>query len=312
LTNAKLLMSEKAESTSYTFYYVDFCNMCGASADGHKIVGQRLNQSQGFHPKSKNGIAVSVMKCNVCNLIYANPQPIPNNSDDHEFIDVWAKEYFEYDENYFTDEITRAKNLLNFQDGMKALDIGAGIGKGLRSLKEAGFDAFGIEPSAAACKFAYEKIGIPPEKLHCKSIENADFAENTFDFVNFGAVLEHVYNPSESLKSALKWLKPNGIIFAEIPNSGYFITKLMNIYNKLNGTNFTSHISPMHPPFHHFEFGTKSFESFCEKNDCKIADSRILVCTTPFLPKVFVPIVDKYMSLTNTGMQISIFLQKNG
>ena len=285
--------------------------MCGSAAANHKIVGQRLNQSQGLRPKSKNGVTVSVMKCDVCELVYANPQPIPNDAEDHEFIDAWSADYFEYDADYFSKEIAIAKKLLDFKAGMKALDIGAGIGKGLRSLNEAGFDAFGIEPSANACRFAYQKIGIPPEKLHCKSIENAEFAENTFDFVNFGAVLEHVYDPSESLRSALKWLKPCGIIFAEIPNSGYFITKLMNFYNKLSWTNYTSHISPMHAPFHHFEFGVKSFENFCAKNECTIASRHISVCVTPFLPKIAVPFADKYMAVTETGMQISIFLQKN-
>ncbi len=303
-------MKDETKPISYTFCYKTACNMCGSSVDKHKLVGQRLNHSQGLKPKSRHGVSVSVMRCNVCHLVYANPQPIPNDAEDHDFLDVWSDDYFEYDENYMAVEIAQVKQLLNFKEGMKVLDIGAGIGKGMRSLINHGFDAFGIEPSANACKFAYEKIGVLPENLHCKTIEQADFPADTFDFVSFGAVLEHVYSPSESLQSALQWLKPGGIIFAEIPNSEYFITKLMNIYNKLNLTNYTSHISPMHAPFHHFEFTMKSFEIFCRKNNCQIAAGWINVCTTPFLPKIVVPFADKYMSATDSGMQISVFLQK--
>ena len=38
---------------------------------------------------------------------------------------------------------------MEIKPGMKALDVGAGIGKGILSLSHAGFDTYGFEPSTS-------------------------------------------------------------------------------------------------------------------------------------------------------------------
>src|SRR5688572_32985435 len=98
----------------YFFLEVTRCAMCGAPSAGHKIIGQRLNQSQGFRPRTKKGISVTVLKCTTCDLIYANPQPIPFDIQDHYGIppeDYWTPEYFQYDATYFKQEIDQLKKL---------------------------------------------------------------------------------------------------------------------------------------------------------------------------------------------------------
>jgi hypothetical protein len=67
----------------YYFNYVDTCNTCGSLPPRHKILGQRLNQSQGFDPESKVGVSISVMKCRDFGLIFSNPQPVPFDLQDH-------------------------------------------------------------------------------------------------------------------------------------------------------------------------------------------------------------------------------------
>jgi hypothetical protein len=57
--------------------------MCGADTSDHKILGQRLNRSQGMRPKRKRGISTTVMQCTTCSLIYSNPQPVPHDIQDH-------------------------------------------------------------------------------------------------------------------------------------------------------------------------------------------------------------------------------------
>ncbi|MBK8291298.1 MAG: hypothetical protein IPK96_10505 [Flammeovirgaceae bacterium] len=81
----------------YTFNYLKRCNMCGSDTTTHTILGKRLNQSQGKKPRNKIGITTTVLKCKDCGLIYSNPQPIPNNLQDHYGIppeDYWKDEYF--------------------------------------------------------------------------------------------------------------------------------------------------------------------------------------------------------------------------
>src|SRR5690606_18431706 len=138
----------------------------------------------------------------------------------------WKKEYFSIDENYFKDEILKLKILIEFEEGMKSLDIGAGLGKQMIALKSAGLDAHGFEASRQFYERAISKMGINMDKLKLGQIETVDYPENHFDFISFGAVLEHLYDPSDSILKALKWLKSNGIIHIEVPSSKWLTVRI--------------------------------------------------------------------------------------
>src|SRR5688572_13823809 len=134
----------------YIFEEVIECEMCGAPSSGHKVMGQRLNQTQGLRPKKKEGISVSVKRCNNCDLVYSSPRPVPFSIQDHYGIppeSYWSPAYFQWSENYFASQINVLKKIMDIKPGMKALDVGAGIGKGMLSLNNAGFDTYGFEPS---------------------------------------------------------------------------------------------------------------------------------------------------------------------
>jgi len=287
--------------------------MCSSTYDKHKILGQRLNQSQGFNPKKKTGISTSIMKCKNCGLIFSNPQPIPFDIQDHYGMppeDYWKPEYFTIDRNYFSDQIRTTKKLIQFEKGMKALDIGAGIGKCMISLQQAGYDAYGFEPSVPFHQKAIEKMNIPADKLKLGMIEEVDYAENNFDFITFGAVLEHLYDPAAAIKKAMKWVKPGGLIHIEVPSSKYLIPKIFNFYFRLRGTNYVNNISPMHRPFHLYEFAIESFRYHANAENYEIAHHEYYVCDIYFIPRIFHPFLKWYMSKTNTGMQLAVWLKK--
>ena len=307
-------MKEKNKTEKkYTFLQVDACNMCGNPTLDNNVIGLRLNQSQGLNPKSKSGIAVSVIKCKKCNLIYPDPLPIPNNIQDHYGLppeEYWQTQEFKWGESYFKKEITKLKTLIEIKPGMKALDIGAGLGRSMISLDKAGFETHGFEPSEPFYKKAIEKMGISPNRLKLGSLEDMHYDADTFDFISFGAVLEHVYDPSKSIETALEWLKPGGLIHIEVPSSNHLPTRLINRFYKLRGTNYVSNISPMHSPFHLYEFDIKSFKALSAKLNFSILDAEIEVCEVLNFPKFAHPLLKKWMKLTNTGLQIIIFLKK--
>jgi ubiquinone/menaquinone biosynthesis C-methylase UbiE len=56
------------------------------------------------------------------------------------------------------------KNILPFKTGMTALDIGAGIGKSMISLQNAGFDAFDFEPAKPFYDRTVLRVNLSPEK----------------------------------------------------------------------------------------------------------------------------------------------------
>ena len=299
---------------NYTFLSVENCNMCGNPTNENKIMGLRMNKSQGLKPLSKRGICVTIIKCKKCSLVYSDPLPIPANIDDHYGIppeNYWVESYFKVNPNYFRFEISKVKELMaKNQDALRALDIGAGIGKCMISLKESGFDTYGIEPSDSFRRMAIEKMGIEEDRLQNKMIEDAQYPENYFDFITFGAVLEHLYNPSENLIKVHKWLKKGGIVHAEVPSSDWLIGKIYNTTYKIRTSDFISNLSPMHEPYHLYEFSLISFEKFAEKNGYIIAYYYRTAGQVYFLPKFTHKLLKKLMIKTGTGMQLCVFMQK--
>ena len=289
------------------------CEMCGDSTENHKILGQRLNQSQGLNPKKKIGITVSVCRCKNCGLIYSNPQPTPFDIQDHYGVppeEYWKPEYFKLDPKYFSGEIENAKKLLPFVKGMDALDIGSGIGKCMLSLENAGFNSYGIESSEAFYAKAISEMSIKSDRLKLSMIEDVDYPEHKFDLITFGAVFEHIYHPAKILEKSLKWLKPNGVLHIEVPSSNHFASKLINLYYKLRCTNYVTNLSPMHSPFHLYEFDMRSFEALAEKLDYEIVKYQYYVGPIYFIPTIFHSPLRWYMKKTNTGMQFTIYLKK--
>lgn len=287
--------------------------MCGAPSSQHQLLGQRLNCSQGLKPWKKTGISISVMKCKRCGLIFSNPQPIPYDIQDHYGVppdEYWKKEYFQISPAYYQSEILKSKELLSFEPGMKALDIGAGIGKGMIALKKAGFDTYGLEPSPSFREKALTEMKINSDRLALGQIENVNYPENYFDLIILGAVLEHLYDAGGSIVKVLKWLKPDGIIYIEVPSSRFLISRLLNAYNKLAGTTYVTNLSPMHEPYHLYEFGFESFRYHSRKNNYEIAHYKYYVCDAYPLPKFTHPFFKWIMKKNNTGMQLGVWLKK--
>lgn len=286
--------------------------MCGSDSTDHKILGKRLNRSQGFNPRKKVGITTTIAKCKNCNLIFPAILPIPNNIQDHYGIppeNYWKEDYFKLEDNYFGSEIETLKNLITLNIKPKALDIGAGVGKCMLALNRAGYDSYGLEPSEPFYQRAVEKMGIDISKLKLTSIEDAKYPENEFDFITFGAVLEHLYNPSEAIEKAIKWLKPGGVIHIEVPSSKWLINRIINFSYKIRGLDYVGNISPMHIPYHLYEFDLKSFILNSKLNKYNVIHHQYFIAET-YLPKIFNPIIKPYMKLTNTGMQLVVWLQK--
>jgi SAM-dependent methyltransferase len=297
---------------TYRFQPVAQCDMCGAAPDKFRVMGLRLNHSQGRDPRNASGIAVSVKKCRVCELVFSDPQPVPGSLEAHYGSpdDYWTPEQFEEEAGYFEAEIATAKRFLGFRTGMRALDIGAGLGKAMRALDAAGFDTYGIEPSAKFREAALNHGCISRDKLVLAAVEDAEFPVDHFDFITFGAVLEHLRSPSRALERAVKWLKPGGVIQVEVPSSRWLISRLVNAYYRLRGTNFVTNISPMHVPFHLFEFSPRSFELHGRRAGYEIAEQRFVVCSIPHAPRLLHAPLRWSMERSGTGMQLEVYLRK--
>jgi SAM-dependent methyltransferase len=271
----------------------------------------RLNKRQGLRPKQVPGIAVSVKQCQDCGLIFADPQPHPERLTDHYDSpeEYWGTESFVENKQYFSNEIRAVKPLINFEIGMRALDVGAGTGQGMKALANAGFDVWGIEPISGFRDVALRR-GVEEERLALAAIEDAQFERTSFDFITFGAVLEHLYSPSAAVEKALGWLKPGGIVHIEVPSSRYFVSKLLNAVLRLRGTNYVTHISPMHPPFHLYEFALQSFLKHGARSGYSVARCDYFVGEIVHLPHWVAAMLGWHMRRTNSGMLLVLYLRK--
>lgn len=298
----------------YFFEETTQCDMCGDLSAGHKVLGQRLNTSQGMNPKKAEGISVTIKQCTNCNLIYSSPMPVPFDIQDHYSKppdSYWKEEdRLTWTPGYFSREIETVKSLLNFHEGMLALEIGAGTGMCMISMNKAGFDAYGLEPSEAFYRKAIDDMGIDPKDLKLGLVEDVEYPDNTFDFISFGAVAEHLYHPGACIEKAMRWLKPGGIIYVEVPNSKYFVARLINMYFKLRGTNYVTHLSPMHSPYHLYEFDRTSFEKLGERLGFGIEKYEYLTGKIFSIPGILHPMLLKYMKKTGTGIQLIVYLRK--
>ena len=213
---------------------------------------------------------------------------------------------------YFCKQLLVVEKILGTLVGKNALDVGAGLGMGMKAMALRGMNVYGIEASQSFYRKAIEKMGIPKDRLDCKSIEDADYAENSFDFVNFSAVLEHFYDPSACVANAMRWLKPGGVLFIEVPSADFLVTTMLNFYVKITGSDYISNISPMHPPFHLYEFLLKTFEEHSKVNGnlYSIAQSEYVPCTA-YMPRWIDKLFIWLMLRTARGMQLSIYLKKN-
>lgn len=302
----------------YSFETISRCEMCGFTDNKNTVLGQRLNCRQGLSRRGFTGISVTIKRCTECGLIYSNPLPIPSSISDHYQIPpetYWNSEYFAWDSKYFKRQI-QDYSLLSRGGGadhgknLKALDIGCGIGKALRALTQANFDAWGIEPSSTFCAKAREFTGLDETRIINTSIEGADLPEAEFDFVTFGAVFEHLYHPRECLEKALAWCKPGGIVHIEVPSSRWLIESMYQSYLKVTGSSLAAYLSPMHSPYHLYSFSQKSFEANQEAMGFRLLKSRIDPCTVYYFPVFMKPLISRLMQATGTGMQLTVYLQK--
>jgi 2-polyprenyl-3-methyl-5-hydroxy-6-metoxy-1,4-benzoquinol methylase len=90
----------------------------------------------------------------------------------------------------------------------RLLDVGCHIGLFVEVAQEAGWDAWGVEPSHWAARRA-ETRGL--RVLH-GALDDVDLTEGSFDAVTMWDVIEHLTDPLGALRRCRELLKPGGIV----------------------------------------------------------------------------------------------------
>ena len=115
-----------------------------------------------------------------------------------------------------SDNKNRARRVYNFlkKKNNDLLDIGSGIGVFLYEMKKKGLNVEGLDLDKRYALFLEKK----KIKINVGEIKELKIKKK-FDLITFNKVLEHVEDPVNFLKNSIKFLKKNGLIYIEVPDS---------------------------------------------------------------------------------------------
>ena len=99
--------------------------------------------------------------------------------------------------------------------GFRILDVGAGSGEFLYVLRAMGYEVSGFEPNEGYARYAAEVLGLPVRQGFW---QDAAVAAESQDVVTLCHTLEHLENPFEVMRHARPWLRPQGLLWVEVPN----------------------------------------------------------------------------------------------
>ncbi len=172
--------------------------------------------------KDRHGNPLTTVICKDCGIV--TNDPIPTDEDLAAFYrQDYRKAYKGLAEPRMR-QIWRnfhgtAEHISTFRDcyhGRKrCLDLGSGSGEFMYLANRVGVDCLGVEPNEGYSAYCRDKLGL---NVLSQTLEECDFADESFDLIRLSHVMEHMRDPVRSLKVLKRWLSDDGILYIEVPN----------------------------------------------------------------------------------------------
>jgi len=141
----------------------------------------------------------------------------------------------------------------------KILDLGAGVGAFLNTMKEKGWEVTGIEPDAGARQQAKNLFNID---LRETDVLN-QLPENSFDAITLWHVLEHVHQLHAYVERLKNLLKADGKLFIAVPN-----------YESLDSSVYKLYWAAYDVPRHLYHFTPKAINALITQHGLKIVSKK--------------------------------------
>ena len=157
-------------------------------------------------------------------------------------------------------ERNKLRYLSRWKSAGSLLEVGAGKGWFLYEASRAGFDVFGIEPSARSRAFAERLIGPRVSPLMLDAFVVSDQAR-PFDVAVLWHVLEHLEEPGMAIEQLKRVIAPDGLLMVGVPNFCSWQTRFgqQNWYH-------------LDPPRHLHHFCPQGLATLLERNGFELAD----------------------------------------
>ncbi|MCC7303216.1 MAG: class I SAM-dependent methyltransferase [Bacteroidia bacterium] len=297
----------------FQFSAISACPMCESGRERFIYMGHRLSRSQGFFPVRRQGdVKIDIKKCGACGLIFPDPMPLPPSPEmlyDVPAEEYWKKAQLQPAEGYFQGELSTLRKYLGNTSGKKALDIGSGMGFAASLMAGAGMDVRGIEPSASFSELSVRRDPGLADRITRATADTWEFPGMPFDFINFGAVLEHLPDPAGSLDRAVRHLSETGVIHIEVPHANWLVSRIARLQFRMRGTRWVMNLSPMHRPFHLYEFTPLSFRKYAASRGLRVRELHVFNTNSylhPFIDFLIRPV----MELTSTGIGLKVWISR--
>ncbi len=97
----------------------------------------------------------------------------------------------------------------------RVLEVGCALGFLLSALRNAGYQVEGVDASDFAAYYARSRLDLP---VVCGTLDDASFADTTFDLVIQKDLLEHVSDPRAHLRETARVMKSGAALWLVTPN----------------------------------------------------------------------------------------------
>jgi SAM-dependent methyltransferase len=126
------------------------------------------------------------------------------------------------------------------------LDFGCGNGSFLAVARDNNFECAGIEFHPSAIANVHSKTGLP-----VTSLEEARASARRFEIIHLGDVLEHLPDPTDTIKTLALLLSPEGVFYIEGPlenhsSAVYFSAKSIKALRRALGYRTPGATAPTH------------------------------------------------------------------
>jgi len=211
--------------------------------------------------KSIEKLQNKLSRCKTCSL-----QFLTNFETPEYYNQIYNKNYFNGDvyKNYLKEEEYRRKLFKSKIELIKkyipaegsVLDVGCGMGFFLMEMKKRGYHVDGLEISEYAAGIASEKVDT---RIKSGDLADISFKLKQFNIVTFWDVLEHIYDPVESLKRVLRIIKNDGVLVIETLNTSSLTARLLKEKWPL-----------YYPPYHIYYYNQSSMSRLLENTGFRI------------------------------------------
>ena len=205
-----------------------------------------------------------IVRCTRCGLVFVNPRLVSRAG--------WST-YSDSDEDTYFAATRAVRAVAN--EGLLAdleqqlgqpgrlLDVGCGDGLLMAQAHASGWRASGVEIRARlAQRLRSQGMG---EQIHHGSLEDASFADASFDVVTLINVLEHVRDPRGMLVECGRIVRPGGLVAVHVPNVG-------GLQARLRGSRW-KHYEPLE---HLFYFDRRTLGALFERCSLRVVAPFVL------------------------------------